>query len=108
MDNSIYEVERDEYVTFLGQLDKNQMDIEEYALEETYIIKIISKNTNAHLCTRIINNESGEEKYYIFNYPEADERIEPKPVMQVALETKEEVQAFFDALNKLQKEKKNG
>jgi len=36
--------------------------------------------------------------------PEANERIEPKPIMKVSLDTKEEVQAFFDAISKLQKE----
>ena len=39
--------------------------------------------------------------------PADDERVEPKPVVQVKLETKEEVQAFFDALAKLQGEHKN-
>ena len=31
MDNSIYEVERDEYVGFIGQLNKSMMDVEHYA-----------------------------------------------------------------------------
>lgn len=107
MDNSIYEVERDEYVGFLGQLNKTMMDIEHCALdaENTFIIKVKSKNTGTHLCSRIITDDA--EHYYIFNMPADDERIAPKPVMKITLDTKEDVQAFFDILNKLHKEKEN-
>ena len=38
--------------------------------------------------------------------PRPEERAAAKPVMKVTLESQEEVQAFFDALNKLQQEKK--
>lgn len=103
--NDIYEVERDEYVTFIGQLNKQMMDVEEYSQEDQTSIKIYSKATNKLLCTRVIfHDESGEEKYYIFEYPEEDEKISPRAVMKVTLDTKEQVQAFFDALNTLQKE----
>ena len=107
MDNSIYEVERDDYVGFIGQLNKEMMDVEQYYEENMTIIKIKSKNTETHLCTRIIP-EDGEEHYFIFNMPADDERIAPKPVMKITLDNKEEVQAFFDALNKLQGETKDG
>lgn len=106
MSNDIYEVTRDEYAGFIGQLNKQMMDVEQYYEDNMTIIKIISKNTGEHLCTRIIA-EDDVERYYIFNMPEDNERIAPKPVMKVTLETKEEVQAFFDALNKLQKRDKN-
>ena len=104
MDNSIYEVTRDEYVGFIGQLNKEMMDVEQYYEEDLTIMKIRSKNTGIHLCTRIISDES--EHYYVFNMPADDERIAPKPVMKVTLNSKEEVQKFFDALNKLQLEAK--
>ena len=108
MDNSIYEVERDDYVGFIGQLNKEMMDIEHYALEadKTFIIKVKSKNTGVHLCSRIVNDDG--DHYFVFNMPADNERIAPKPVMKVTLENKEEVQAFFDALNKLQLEAKKG
>ena len=106
MDNSIYEVTRDEYVGFIGQLNKQMMDVEQFYEEDLTIMKVRSKNTGIHLCTRIISAD-GNEYYYVFNMPADDERVEPKPVMQVKLETKEEVQAFFDALAKLQGEHKN-
>lgn len=102
MDNSIYEVERNDYVAFLGQLKKDCADLEKYETEEETIVKLVSIKTGKHLTTRIIPKE-GDEHYFIFNYPDSDERTEPKPVRQITLETKEEVQHFFDALNKIQK-----
>lgn len=104
MDNSIYEVERDEYAGFIGQLNKEMMDVEQFYEKDCSIMKIKSKQTGIHLCTRIIPDE-GEEHYYIFNMPADDERVAPKPVLKVTLNTKEEVQYFFDALSKLQGEK---
>lgn len=104
MDNSIYEVDRDDYVGFLGQLNKEMMDLENYDYPDGYIVKIKSKKTGKHLTTRIIDNEHNEEKYYVFNMPDDDERIEPKGIMKITLNTKEEVQALFDAINKLQLE----
>ena len=101
MDNSIYEVERDEYVGFISQLNKEMMDVEQFYEDDLTIMKIKSKNTGIHLCTRIIPTE-GAEHYYVFHMPADDERIAPKPVMKITLDNKEEVQAFFDALNKLQ------
>ncbi len=106
MDNSIYEVERDDYAGFIGQLNKQMMDVEQSYQEDMTIIKIKSKNTGIHLCTRIIPDE-GEEHYFIFNMPTDDERIAPKPVMKIVLDNREDVQNFFNALNKLQQEKNN-
>ena len=107
MDNSIYEVDRDEYRTFLEQLNTEKLHKEESWLESVHIVKIISNKTNTHLCSRISDADLEEEHYYIFNYPEDDERIAPKAVMQIKLDTREEVQTFFDALSKLQKENKD-
>ena len=104
MDNSIYEVDRDEYKAFLGQLDTNKTHIEEDWIEQLHVVKIISNKTNKHLSSRINDDETQEEFYFIFNYPEEDERVQPKPVLKINLETKEEVQEFFNALSKLQKE----
>ena len=106
MDESIYEVERDEYAGVIGQINTKTADIEEYHQNDVTIIKIKNKN-GTHFTTRIINNETGEEKYYVFNLPEGEDRLPPKKIRQVKLETKEEVQAFFDALSKLQKGEKN-
>ena len=107
MDNSIYEVERDEYVGFIGQLNKEKMDVEQFYQDNMTIIKIKSKLTGQHLCTRIIP-ENEQEHYYIFNMPLNEERISPKPVMKITLDNKEDVQAFFNALNKIQGAKHEG
>lgn len=106
MSNDIYEVTRDEYAGFIGQLNKQMMDVEQSYQEDMTIVKIKSKNTGIHLCTRIIPDE-GEEHYFVFSMPADDERIAPKPVLKITLNDKEEVQAFFNALNKLQQEKDN-
>ena len=98
MNNSIYEVNRDEYAGFIGQLNKQMMDVEQFYEDKLTIMKIKSKKTGTHLCTRMIT-EDGEEYYYIFNMPDDSERVAPKPVMKITLDNKEDVQAFFNALN---------
>lgn len=105
MSNDIYEVERDEYLAFIGQLNKKLMDVEHYTQKNVTSIKIYSQRTKKHLCTREIihTDEDDEEKYYIFTFPETEERIAPKPIRQITLDTKEDVQAFFNILGKLQK-----
>ena len=106
MDNSIYEVERDDYAGFLGQINKQMMDVEQFYESNMTIIKIKSKATGKLLCTRVIP-EDDVEHYYVFNMPEDNERIDPKPVMKIVLDNKEDVQTFFNILSKLQQEKKN-
>ena len=106
MDNSIYEVSRDEYAGFIGQLNKQMCDVEQFYEDKMTIMKVKSKTTGTHLCTRIIP-EDDVEHYFVFNMPAEDERVAPKPVMKINLETREEVQAFVNILNKLQQEKKD-
>lgn len=106
MSNDIYEVTRDEYAGFISGLNKQMCEVEQCYEEHMTIMKIKSKLRGTHLCTRIIPDDDIEH-YYIFNMPLKEESIPNKPVMKVTLETKEEVQHFFDALAKLQQEKKN-
>ena len=106
MDNSIYEVDRDEYAGFIGQLNKQMMDVEQYYENNMTIMKIKSKKTGTLLCTRIIPDDDIEH-YFVFNMPEDDERIIPKPILKITLNDKEDVQNFFNILNKLQQEKKD-
>ena len=105
MDNSIYEVERDEYAGFIGQLNKEKCTVEQLQESDFTIIKIKSKKTGTHLCTRIISKDEIEH-YYIFNMPENEERQAGRPVRKITLETPEEVQTFFDILSKVTKESK--
>lgn len=105
MNNDIYEVERDDYVGVIGQINPATSDTEVYHEEYGTVIKIKNKE-GVHFTTRIIPEE-GEEKYYVFTLPQGEDCLPPKRVRKIILETKEEVQAFFNALNKMQKEKSN-
>ena len=105
MDNSIYEVSRDEYAGVVAQINPQFADVEKYYEQNCTIIKIVSKK-GVHFTTRIIPDE-GEEGYYVFNLPSAEESLPPKAVRKITLETKEDVQAFFDILNKLQEANNN-
>ena len=104
-DNSKFEVDRDWYVSFIGQLNKSMMDVEQSYFEDISILKVRSKKTGKLLCTRMITNDNNEF-YYIFEMPDDDERVESKPVMKITLDDRKDVQAFFDILNKIQKEAK--
>ena len=107
MDNSIYEVERAEYKTFIGQLNTENTHVEESWVGDVRSTKIYGDKSGKHLCTRLEDTEREEEHYFIFSYPEDEEYRDPTPVMTVNLDTKEEVQAFFNALSELQKETQN-
>ena len=103
IDNSIFEVSRNEYAGFIAQLKQDMCDTEVTTTDEYSSVKILSKNTGTHLCTRIIpTNAEQAETYYVFNIPSAEESKSPRPVRTITLETQEEVQAFFDILNKCQ------
>lgn len=103
--DDIYEVSRDEYVGFIGQINKNMMDVEQYYEEDSTIVKIKSKTTGIYLCSRIIPKDD-IERYYVFNMPLDEERVPPKPVCKIQLDGKEEVQTFFNALASLQRGEK--
>ena len=102
MNNEIYKVDRDQYVGFMSEIKPECRDGEVSYLDKVTIIKVISKKTGKHLCSRIIPEEA-EEEYYIFNMPDDDERQRGRPVRKITLETQEEVQTFFDALSKIMK-----
>lgn len=105
MDNSIYEVMRDDYVGFLNQIKKDARSVKTEIKDNYNYIKTFSVKTKTHLCTRMVPIVEGlDEKYYIFNMPLPEERCEARPIRKIVLETKEEVQAFIDALAKIQKE----
>lgn len=102
MDKDIFEVSRDEYAGLIGEMKVKCFDMEkEYQNTDIYI-RLKSKKTGKLITERIIHDNS-EEQYYIFELPNIDERLAPKKIRQYQLETKEEVQAFFNILNKLQK-----
>lgn len=108
MNENIYEVSRDEYVGFVSQINPEMRTSkeEQNETEGAKWIKTYSKKTNRLLCAREIL-EDGNENYYVFEMPLPEERIAPKPVRKVTLETREEVQNFFNALSQIMKEKDN-
>lgn len=109
MDNSIYEVTRDEYVGFIDQI-KPEVRLCETVQEDKYnIINVYSVETGTRFAARVIPIalENEGEHYYIYNMPLDSERRSPKAVRKIVLESKEEVQAFVDVLSKWQKENKN-
>lgn len=113
MDNSIYEVSRSEYKGFVDEIKPEYRKVEVETIGNTHIAaKIYSKKTGKCLCSRIAYTaEYGEpepEKYYIFEMPDDDERKAPTPVIQVELNSKEEIQAFFNFVaKKVREEKEN-
>ena len=113
MDNNIYEVTRDDYKGFVSQIKPECRDVRIEEIGDTHIAaKIYSKKTGKCLCSRVAYSadygDPDPEKYYIFEMPDNDERCAPIPVQRITLTSKEEVQAFFDAIKKLQEEQKNG
>lgn len=113
MDNSIYEVTRDDYKGFVNQIKPECRDVKIEEIGDTHVAaKIYSKKTGKCLCSRVAYSadygDPDPEKYYIFEMPDNDERCAPIPVQRITLTSKEEVQAFFDVVKKLQEEQKNG
>lgn len=98
MNQDLFEVTRDDYVSFLDQLRKDCRKVEQEKIDGSHIIKTFSKKTNKLLCERAIFEETGEEKFYIYEMPEAEESQPPRPRRKIVLETQEEVQKFFDIL----------
>lgn len=113
MDSSIYEVTRDDYKGFVNQIKPECRDVRIEEIGDTHVAaKIYSKKTGKCLCSRVAYSadygDPDPEKYYIFEMPDNDERCAPIPVQRITLTSKEEVQAFFDVVKKLQEEQKNG
>lgn len=102
MENNIYEVERNDYVGFIGQIKKECKTVEVIGSGEPYTeINTYSLDKERLFARRCIW-DTGEEKYYIFEMPEDSERCAPQVIRRITLETKEEVQQFFNVLAQLQ------
>ena len=113
MDNSIYEVTREDYKAFVEQIKHGAGRVETITAKSYQFSNIISQKTGKRLCGRktFIGENSHKhipEKYYIYEMPDDDERCAPIPKLRLHLETREEVQAFFNILSKMDKEKNNG
>jgi len=102
MDDSIYEVTRKEYVGFVNQINPDCRIVENESENGITHSRILSKNTGVILCERVTTED--EEKYYVYEMPQVEERIAPKPILHLELETIDEVQAFVDMLAKIRKD----
>ena len=105
--NEIFEVTREDYKAFVERFLAGAVMAEEEEYEGGKILKVYSNKTNKLLCAQTMSEE-GKSSYYIFEYPEADEWGPPIPKYRLELQTKEEVQAFFNTLSELRKQKDEG
>lgn len=105
MNKEIYQVERDDYIGFVRQIKPGCAELKVVETKDYTIANLYSKKSDTLLCAREIPvDEDKETLYYIYNMPEPDERCAAKPVRKLTLETREEVQAFFDVISKIYKE----
>lgn len=102
MNKEIYQVERDEYAGLVREMKTSCFDMEKEHKDDGTHIKLVSKKTGKLITERIIDDDQNET-YFIFDLPDNDERLASRKIRQYHLETKEEVQSFFDILNKIQK-----
>lgn len=98
---SIYEVERADYSSFVEQIKPEARDVKIVEIDPIHTAtKVFSKNTGKCLCSRLTYTanygEPEPEKYYIFEMPEDYERQAPIPKYHLTLNNLEEVQAFFN------------
>lgn len=103
MNKDIYEVEKEDYVGFLSQIKPNSLEKQVIENPNCTIFNFNSKLTNKLLCSHEIYQDDKKEYYYIYKMPDDQERCEPPRIKKLHLETREEVQAFFDIISKLQK-----
>ena len=95
MYNEIFEVSRDEYNGFIDWLKPGsyQKENDNDGTEQRYV----SKLTKKILCARINNSE--EIKYYIFELPEPQEKLDqPIRRAKLTIETPEQLEALFTIL----------
>lgn len=106
MNESIFEVTRDDYKAFVERFLPGAVMAQEEDYENGKILKVYSNKTNKLLCSQKMKKEEDTiyYTYYIFEYPDNDEWGPPIPKFKLNLETKEEVQAFFNALAELKKQ----
>ena len=79
INESIYEVTRNDYTSFVEQIKPEFRRVEVAKIDPTHTAtKIFSKNTDKCLCSRLTYTadygDPEPEKYYIFEMPENYER----------------------------------
>ena len=99
MNEDIFEVSRDEYVGFLGQIKKEALKVE--VDEEKQELHVYSADGARHFASMNNDEETGAH-YYVYEMPLDEERCAPRAIRKYTLETKEEVEALFEILKKAQ------
>lgn len=108
MNEEIYAVERDEYTGVVDTIKPSSRHVETIKEDDKTIVTISNPKTGLLYCKRIIPTNSEEpEQYYVFELPEGDDWRPPKSRLKLELKTPEEVKAFIEILNKVQKGKTN-
>ena len=102
MDESIYEVTRNEYTGFINQINPDCRLVETETENGVTHSRILSKTSGVVFCERVTSET--EEKYYVYEMPRDEERIAAKPILHLELQTPEEVKAFVDILAKIRKD----
>ena len=105
-DNEIYEVTRDEFKGFIDQIKPECIEYSVHELDGLKSLRIFAKNDSERLfAEQVIKDE--EVQYFVYEMPHDNERRAAKAIRKIVLESPEEVKAFFDILNKVQKEHKH-
>ena len=105
IDNSIFEVTQDEYIGFIEQINPKMIEHTNNIGDTSTRTEVYSIKTKKKLCATLLNND-GTTIYYVYEMPDNDERIAPKPHLKVEL-TDEENHEFFKLLTEAMKEKNN-
>lgn len=109
MNDDIYEVEHQEYLSFIRTLKQNCCNQQQNQIDDWhYEIKESSKLTGKLLCKKIITLDLKKqyiisEKYYIINLPQVEESQEPTGTLHIELKTPQELKAFFKIISKCEK-----
>ena len=104
-DNSLFEVTQDEYIGFVEQINSEMVEHTTNIKHTCTWTEVYSIKTKKELCATCLK-DNGTTAYYVYNMPDDDERIAPKPHLKVEL-TEEETHQFFQLLSEAMKEKNN-
>lgn len=111
-DDELYEVTRDEFKGFIDQIKPGCFDYEIHKTcnEDTYNVETqeirVTSTDGKRLFAKVVSTIY-EAHYYVYEMPHEDERRAGRAVRKIVLESPEDVKAFFDVLNKVQKESKH-
>lgn len=101
------EVKATEYRSFVSELKQEFFHTEQEILSDKKAFYVIDNDSDKLICGNVYIEKTEEVHYYIVNMPENSTRKAPRSVRQITLETEEEVKAFFDAINKVNRKEEN-